>query len=137
MYSRGVAHILIIFFVFVGVAAIGIIWMMRAEVDMKMEIADNGGAGANTSQSGDIPGDLGLPFDVEDLNNKQGIVNPLGVVRSDQDEPDIGHNGIDFPLFEGANIYAVADGEVLDIEDEGDPWGGKGISQLLEKNRRR
>lgn len=100
--------------------------------------------GSNTkNRSGDeIPGDLLLPFDISDLRSDRSGVNPLGVVRTSKDVPPpapgggtntTGHGGIDMPLLQGSNIYAVADGEIVHIVSASDPWGGMGITQLLTK----
>lgn len=78
------------------------------------------------------PNNLQLPFKTSDINENRGGVNPLGVVRFSKDLPELGHSGIDIPLNQGAPIFAVADGPIVIIKSAGDPWGGMGISQLLE-----
>lgn len=74
-----------------------------------------------------------LPFKISDLDNIHAELNPLGVVRFSRDEESIGHSGIDFPMYQGAKIYAVADGEIVLIEPTGDDWGGMKIFELLKK----
>jgi len=81
----------------------------------------------------EIPTDLSLPFDIKDVDLKNGAVNPLGVVRFDKDQKDIGHSGIDIPLKERSRVYAVADGKVVLIKSASDPWGGMGVYQLIKQ----
>jgi murein DD-endopeptidase MepM/ murein hydrolase activator NlpD len=80
-----------------------------------------------------VPTNLSLPFKIEDVDLLHGEVNPLGVVRFDKDQGDIGHPGIDIPLKQGSSIFAVANGPVVLITSAGDPWNGMAVSQLLKK----
>lgn len=75
---------------------------------------------------------LSLPFDFVDIDEGSGVINPIGVVRFSMDRADSGHSGLDVPLFEGANITAVGNGPIVQIDTAGDPWGGKKIVQLLQ-----
>ena len=77
-------------------------------------------------------GGLELPFNTSDIDQQNGEVNPLGVVRFSKDLAEFGHSGIDIPLTQGAPIYAVADGPVVVLKSAGDPWGGQGMFQLLQ-----
>lgn len=76
--------------------------------------------------------DLILPFNISDIDEQNGEVNPLGVVRFNKDQAEYGHSGIDIPLKQGAPIYAVADGPIVLVKPAGDPWGGQGMFQLLQ-----
>lgn len=84
-------------------------------------------------QSPQVPFDLSLPFKIEDIDELNGEINPIGVVRFSLDEPSVGHSGLDVPLLEGAEVFAVDDGEIVLLGSAGDPWGGQKIFQLLEK----
>lgn len=86
-----------------------------------------------TEESPGIVFEFSLPFKIEDIDFFNGEINPVGVVRFGKDQPDIGHSGIDVPLNQYSEIFAVDDGEVVQIKTAGDPWGGMGITQLLEK----
>jgi len=76
--------------------------------------------------------DLSLPFNIDDIDEQRGEVNPLGVVRFSKDQPEYGHSGVDIPLKQGAPIYAVANGPIVLVKSAGDPWGGQGVFQLLK-----
>lgn len=82
-----------------------------------------------------IPTNLSLPFNIADIDEQNGEVNPFGVVRFNADLARYGHSGIDIPLRKDADIYAVADGRIVIIKPAGDPWGGMGIYQLLEETK--
>ncbi len=84
-----------------------------------------------TSDTTKPPAGLYLPFNISDINEQQGVVNPLGVVRFSQDQPEYGHSGIDIPLNQGAPITAVSSGTIVAIKSSGDQWGGQDIVQLL------
>lgn len=75
---------------------------------------------------------LYLPFNLDDINLTQGDLNPLGVVRFDQDQSDYGHSGIDIPLAQGSNIFASTNGQIVLLGTAGDPWGGMKIGHLIE-----
>jgi len=81
----------------------------------------------------EVPIELSIPFNVEDIGLLKGEVNPLGVVRFELDQGDIGHSGIDIPLKQGSPIYAVADGPVVITGSAGDPWNGEKLFQLLQE----
>jgi len=85
------------------------------------------------SLSAGAPEGLSLPFRTEDIDEFNGGINPIGVVRFAKDRSEIGHSGLDVPLFEAAEIFAVADGEIVLIQSAGDPWNGQGIFQLLKQ----
>lgn len=78
---------------------------------------------------------LKLPFNISDIDNTHAEINPLGVVRFSKDLEEVGHSGIDVPMKQKSNIYAVADGEIVLIESTGDDWGGMKIFQLLKKDK--
>jgi hypothetical protein len=80
-----------------------------------------------------VPLNLSLPFNINDVHQTKGVVNPLGVVRFSQDQLNLGHPGIDIPLKQGSEIYAVADGDIVLIDIAGDPWGGMKVFQLLQQ----
>lgn len=86
----------------------------------------------STDETQNIP-KLSLPFHVDSLLDTQAEVNPLGVVRFSKDLSSIGHSGIDFPMKEKSEIYAVADGEIVLIDSTGDDWGGMKVFELLKK----
>lgn len=73
-----------------------------------------------------------LPFEIKDIDEANGVINPIGVVRFSKDQSDIGHSGLDVPLLEGAPVYAVGKGQIVLIKEAGDPWGGRGIFHLLQ-----
>ena len=85
------------------------------------------------NKTSSIRGSLVVPFKIKDIDGKKREVNPMGVVRFSKDMPDIGHGGIDIPLFKDAPITAVADGSIVLLGSAGDPWGGEKIFQLLER----
>ena len=89
----------------------------------------------DASQFAEVPSGLSLPFRIVDLDEFNGEINPIGIVRFSKDRPDIGHSGLDVPLAQGADIFAVADGEIVLLSSAGDPWGGWGIFQLLQGTR--
>lgn len=75
----------------------------------------------NKTETKSVKGSLWVPFKIKDIDGKKGEVNPMGVVRFSKDMPDIGHGGIDIPLFKDATITAVADGEIVLLGSAGDP----------------
>lgn len=83
----------------------------------------------------EIPEELTIPFKISDIDNENGELNPLGVVRFDKDQSDIGHGGLDFPLKQYVPIYAVADGDIVVIKSASDPWNGMAIFQILQETR--
>lgn len=109
-------------------------------------VISNKGAGKQIEESGqvfeidehgrnspsEVPSDLSLPFNISDIDGENGEINPIGVVRFSKDEGDVGHSGIDVPLFENSPIYAVSNGKIVVIQEAGDPWGGMGVIQLLK-----
>lgn len=83
----------------------------------------------------DLFNNLELPFNISDINDLMGEINPIGVVRFSLDESGTGHSGLDVPLKFGAPIKAVADGKIVLTGEAGDSWGGKKAFQLLKPTR--
>jgi len=83
-----------------------------------------------------IPSGLSLPFKISDIDALNGEINPIGVVRFSADQGASGHSGLDVPLYQGVDILAVADGEIVFLGSAGDPWGGKRIFHLLRGTTR-
>lgn len=86
-----------------------------------------------TKENSSVPTGLSLPFNIIDINENNGDINPIGVYRFSKDTKGRGHSGLDIPLIKDSEIYAVADGEIILIESTGDQWGGMKMYQLLEQ----
>jgi len=69
------------------------------------------------------PVNLALPFDAENMGGGNEFFTPFGLIRHERDK-GYGHAGIDIPLSQGDNIYAVADGTIIINEPATD--GGAG-----------
>lgn len=78
----------------------------------------------------DPPGDLFLPFRIEDIGGSNEFISPFGIVRHSRDRGR-GHGGIDIPLKERAPIFAVADGNILSVEESSDGAGGFDVKLLI------
>ncbi len=135
MHQRGMAPLLFIIIIVVfALGAVGYMFLNNSDNPLPQQFNEQSSQSTN---SANLPLGLSLPFSPNDINEENGIVNPLGVIRSSKDAPagpyPGGHPGIDLPLFEGAEVFAVADGEVVNIVSANDPWGGMGIIHLLER----
>ena len=80
------------------------------------------------------PGDLSLPFRIEDVGGGNGFTSPFGIIRHSRDTGH-GHSGIDIPLNANAPIYAVADGVIVSAEVSGDGAGGFDVKLLISGSR--
>ena len=89
-----------------------------------------GSPGPPTTALVEPPGDLFLPFRIEDVGGGNEFISPFGIVRHSRDAGH-GHGGIDIPLNERAPIYAVADGTILSAEESSDGAGGSDVLLLL------
>ena len=69
------------------------------------------------------PTNLALPVDAEDIDLKNSLVSPYGIIRHSKDMVH-GHGGIDLPLAIGDSIYAVDDGTIITNELVTDKRGG-------------
>ena len=76
------------------------------------------------------PGDLFLPFRIEDVGGGNEFISPFGIIRHSRDASH-GHGGIDIPLNANAPLYAVADGTILSAEESSDGAGGFDVELLL------
>lgn len=130
MLQDGFASVVLLVIVIVIAVLGGIFLFQRREYSDEQRFFAQDAVDPSSSS---VPDNLSLPFDVADISFDSGIVNPLGVIRGEQDNEQ-GHGGIDFPLYKDSNILAVADGEVVRIKFASDPWGGMGIYQLLESS---
>jgi len=106
---------------------------MSAEKNVPTNISSSSASNEPKTETKSVKGSLFVPFQTKDIDEKNGEVNPMGIVRFSKDMPEFGHGGIDIPLFKGAPITAVADGEIVLLGSAEDPWGGEEIFQLLEK----
>lgn len=84
--------------------------------------------GEEDSGSESPPAGLALPFAIEQARAGDVDLHPFGVVRFSQDRPEYGHSGIDIPLGKNAAIFAVADGEVLQMQPAGDDRPGQNVT---------
>ncbi len=78
------------------------------------------------------PTELALPFDVTEVDADGGFFSPFGVVRWSLDRAEFGHSGIDIPLDEGADLYAVADGIILSVSASVDQRPGSIVTLLID-----
>lgn len=131
--------ILVMVMILVFVASI--YFVISADISSKkVKLSETGHAfvnrpvGTASGNNSEPPTGLGLAFDSFDISFDRGVVNPFGVVRSKLDQSDIGHPGIDFPLERNTQILAILPGEIVDIHDAGDDFGGESIVQLVSPN---
>ena len=88
----------------------------------------------------EMPANLALPFDVEDMGGGNEFVTPFGLIRHERDMGH-GHAGIDVPLSKGDNIYAVANGKIIINEPatdggEGNHFEGNNVILLITEGYR-
>lgn len=127
--------LVIIVFVIVILIAVIVVVLNNNKTSVNNFISENKFTSSfeNHSTNSQIPSNFSLPFNINDIDQQNGEINPIGIVRFSQDQVGIGHSGLDVPLFQKSEIYAVSDGEIILIDSAGDPWGGMKIYQLLEK----
>jgi len=137
---RGFSQIIVAVFVVIGILIVAGIFMISNKnsdpqyqnQDEISEISsDIRQVGDHDGQSSSLPSGLSLPFNIEDIDENKGEINPIGVVRFSKDEGLTGHSGVDIPLFDNSPVYAVSEGEIVVIKSAGDPWGGMGLYQIL------
>ena len=133
MNQKGFAPIILIVVVLLLIAVIGGVFIFgdksqRSESGRKVSFLDYQDLIVEPSE---IPNNLSLPFKVEDISISSSILNPLGIIRNNRDSGQ-GHPGIDFPLKVGAQVVAVADGEVLEISKVSERAGDEKLVVLIK-----
>ncbi|MDA1256646.1 MAG: peptidoglycan DD-metalloendopeptidase family protein [Chloroflexi bacterium] len=78
-----------------------------------------------------VPADLALPFDASVTLQGREFMTPFGVYRKSADRPGPGHSGIDVPMANGAPMYAVAAGRVLNVEPSSDQRLGETLKIMI------
>lgn len=131
MRQKGFSAVLLI--LFVAAVFAGLFFSFKFFRAKTPFIQKSNGNFESRSESTNVSSNLHLPFDIGDIDENDGVVNPVGVVRFSKDLQNVGHSGIDVPLFKGAPIYAVGDGEIVLIESSQDDWGGMDVFELLER----
>jgi murein DD-endopeptidase MepM/ murein hydrolase activator NlpD len=86
-------------------------------------------------QESQPPNNLNLPFDINDIDISRKLISPFGLIRHSKDSA-IGHGGIDIPLNAGDEIFAPADGTILENIPANDGRGGNNVRIEISKGEK-